>query len=131
MSLQRDSTRLWWVVMSDLDEKLDNAIAKARMVYTESMQPDMDATNRELRESVKQVFKDAGWHEHGTAIPESVARKLNIMTGIEWYEGFKGELAKPWTAEDIVEPYYQHDDQTYVYTADHVIEAAEKASGIE
>jgi hypothetical protein len=49
--------------MSDLDELLDAAIAKARMIYTESMRPDIEATNRELREAVKEAFKEAGWEE--------------------------------------------------------------------
>ena len=54
-----------------------------------------------------------------------------FMTGAEWLARLEIELKKPWTDEEIVEPYYQHDDQIYVYSADHVMEAAKRASGTE
>lgn len=52
------------------------------------------------------------------------------MTGKDWYDRFMQEIKKPWTDEELIEPYYQADDRTYVYTADHVHEAAKEAAEI-
>lgn len=89
-----------------LDEKLDSAIASARMYYTKSMQPDIQATNRALKEAVKQAFVEAGWVKTPTAsmtkegwIEVSTDRGVRhngvpLLAGEEWYKRFEAELER-------------------------------------
>ncbi len=78
---------------------------------------------------LKQSF-EKGW-QNGYNTAEYVCTHSNHMTGQEWLSRFKAELEKPWTDEEIVEPQYNADDRMNYYTAEHVIEAAERASDLQ
>lgn len=145
--------------MSDLDEKLYaiwfNYVGNTRSednikAIAEIKQEFIDAgwfrpSDAEL---VQQIVNARAQHKiegQGTTAPiqiaprytpeqlKAISDELNKprMTGQEWYDRFMAELKKPWTDEEIVEPFYQPDDQMYVYNADHVHEVAKKAAGIE
>jgi hypothetical protein len=129
-----------------IDDKLATLLA-AKVLKCADVNPQDLPTTARLVDEIEALFLDAGWTpkpevdvkiQRGTDYSFQFSGDMNalkkangFMTGQEWYDGFDNEIHKPWTDEYILEPQHSADEQMDYYTAEHVIESAKKAAGME
>lgn len=131
--------------MNDLDQKLKDIVQNPLYKIESSGKPgvrdghavhDVDGDVA----AIKKCFEEAGYIKLGdletrlTKAIDQLGKDIrldhNCLSGNVFYDHFIKELHKPFGDEEVEQPYYQHDDQNYVYDKDHVEAAAKRAAGL-